>query len=277
MLLQGILRRAVVHGLIPANPVQQVAKPKQISTEAPNPLSPEQVERIRLYLLTRSWSSEKRGTGRSPWNLEWWRQRNALIVSLLAYAGFRPSEDRSLVWSDLRGNLLHVVATKTNRPRQVDVLEPLAKELAEWQLLSGRPTGRQLIIPRTVPGRWTKNDWDNWRERVYRPAAKFVLGPDADGSHPYRPYRLRSSFVSLLLWAGEDLPYVADQAGHSVATLARHYAGVLRELRGKPRVPAAEAIREARASIGTELTGSPVSRERVPDGTQIGRNAEAGA
>jgi hypothetical protein len=66
MLLQGILRRAVVHGLIPANPVQQVAKPKQISTEAPNPLSPEQVERIRLYLLTRSWSSEKRGTGRSP-------------------------------------------------------------------------------------------------------------------------------------------------------------------------------------------------------------------
>jgi integrase len=210
-------------------------------------------------------------------NLEWWRQRNALIVSLLAYAGFRPSEDRSLVWSDLRGNLLHVVATKTNRPRQVDVLEPLAKELAEWQLLSGRPTGRQLIIPRTVPGRWTKNDWDNWRERVYRPAAKFVLGPDADGSHPYRPYRLRSSFVSLELWAGEDLPYVADQAGHSVATLARHYAGVLRELRGKPRVPAAEAIREARASIGTELTGSPVSRERVPDGTQIGRNAEAGA
>ena len=75
------------------------------------------VERIRLYMLTRSWSSEKRSTGRSPWSLEWWRQRNALIVSLLAYAGFRPFEDRSLMWSHLRGNVIYVVATKTNRPR----------------------------------------------------------------------------------------------------------------------------------------------------------------
>jgi hypothetical protein len=96
-----------------------------------------------------------------------------------------------------------------------------------------------------------------------------VLGPDADGPYPYEPYRLRSSFVSLQLWAGEDLPYVAEQAGHSVATLARHYAGVLRELRGKPRVPAAEAIREARASVGTDLTGSLASSDRVQTGTQI--------
>jgi len=64
-----------------------------------------------------------------------------------------------------------------------------------------------------------------------------------------RPYRLRASFVSLLLWAGEDLPYVAEQAGHSVATLTRHYAGVIRELRGQRRVPAEEAIRRARATV----------------------------
>ncbi len=61
--------------------------------------------------------------------------------------------------------------------------------------------------------------------------------------------RLRGSFVSLLLWAGEDLTYVAEQAGHSVATLARYYAGVVKELHGQPKIPAAEAIREARERI----------------------------
>jgi hypothetical protein len=43
--------------------------------------------------------------------------------------------------------------------------------------------------------------------------------------------------------------YVAEQAGHSIATLARHYAGTLRELETKPRVPAAEAIRQAREEV----------------------------
>lgn len=74
-------------------------------------------------------------------------------------------------------------------------------------------------------------------------------GDDGGVTSDLRPYRLRASFVSLLLWAGEDLPYVAEQAGHSVATLARHYAGAIRELRGQPRVPAEEAIRRARDEV----------------------------
>jgi hypothetical protein len=64
------------------------------------------------------------------------------------------------------------------------------------------------------------------------------------------PYRLRGSFVSLLLWEGRSLTYVAEQAGHSVATLANHYAGVLRELEGQPKTSAADAIRGARDQQG---------------------------
>ena len=80
---------------------------------------------------------------------------------------------------------------------------------------------------------------------MYRPASL------ADGvTGDMRPYRLRGSFVSLLLWAGEDLTYVAEQAEHSVATLARYYAGVIKELHGQqPKIPAAEAIRLARERI----------------------------
>jgi len=47
MLRQGILRRAVVRGLIPVNPAQLVDKPKQTPIQLPQPLSPVTVEGIR--------------------------------------------------------------------------------------------------------------------------------------------------------------------------------------------------------------------------------------
>ena len=84
MLLQGILRRATVQGLILMNPVQAVPKPKQPPTRVPQRLSPETVERIRAHMLT-MWWGPKRGAGRSAEELQCWRVRNATIVSLLAY------------------------------------------------------------------------------------------------------------------------------------------------------------------------------------------------
>jgi len=68
-----------------------------------------------------------------------------------------------------------------------------------------------------------------------------------------RAYRLRHSFVSLALWEGQSLTRVAEQAGHSVATLARHYAGVIEELEDQPQIPAADAIRRARETAGGQL------------------------
>lgn len=243
MLLQGILGRAVVRGLIPGNPVQSVRKPKLPPTQPPQPLAPETVERIRRNMLS-AWSSPHRGAGRPADELDWWRQRNALIVSMLAYAGLRPVEDRGSTWADLRPRTLHVVASKTGRTRDVDLLAPLAEDLAEWRLLCGRPVTNQLIIPTVDGDAWKRHDWQNWRRRVYRPAA-IAAGVTGD----LRPYRLRGSFVSLLLWEGRSLAYVAEQAGHSIATLARYYAGVIKELEDQPRIPAEEAIRHARAQV----------------------------
>jgi integrase len=59
------------------------------------------------------------------------RQRNALIVSMLAYAGLRPIEDRACTWGDLRARTLHVFATKTGRARDVNLIALLAQDLAE--------------------------------------------------------------------------------------------------------------------------------------------------
>lgn len=227
LLLQGILRRAVVRGLIPANPVQVVDKPHTPPRAWPEPLAPVTVERIRARL----------------------RQRDATLVAILAYAGLRPGEATTARWGDLTDGTLRVLASKTERERHVHILEPLARDLAEWRMASGRPDDRALIMPRPTGGEWTREDWANWRRRIYQPAA-VKAGVTGD----LRPYRLRGSCASLMLYEGRSLAWVAENDGHSIATLAKHYAGVLRDLEGKPRVSAEQAIREAREQVRLRRT-----------------------
>jgi hypothetical protein len=87
--------------------------------------------------------------------------------------------------------------------------------------------------------------------------------------------------VSLLLWEGRSLTFVADQTGHSVATLAKHYAGVLEELEDKPRTLAADAIRTARNELRcaqpvrtaeTDPTAAPPAKSPIPKWTMLGSN-----
>jgi integrase len=208
MLLQGILRRAVVRGLIPTNPVSAIDKPRQPSTKRPQPLAPLIVETIRAGMSL----------------------CDATLTSLLAYGGLRPDEATATQWEDLGSGILHVHAGKTERDRVIDLLAPLAQDLREWRIAQGRPRDAALIFPRQGGKEWQLHDWQNWRRRIYQPAA-VAAGVTGD----MRPYRLRGSFVSLLLWEGRSLTYVAEQAGHSVATLAKHYAGVLRELESQPK------------------------------------------
>jgi integrase len=235
MMLQGILRRAVV----PGESVSVVDKPRQPPTRRPDPLAPITVERIRSQLT----------------------QRDAALVSLLAYAGLRPDEATKARWGDLRERTMHVYASKTERARTIKLLQPLAQDLAEWRTASGRPTGSALIFPTHDGDEWQLHDRQNWRRRIYQPAAKRA-GVTGD----LQVYRLRASFVSLLLREGHSLTYVAEQAGHSVATLAKHYAGTLDELKDTPRTPAAEAINAARRQLKcaqsvrthpTEANGEP--------------------
>jgi integrase len=202
LLLSAILRRAVVRGLIPSNPVAVVDKPKTPPLAPRRPLAPATVERIRAQL----------------------RPRDAALVSLLAYGGLRPGEATTARWADLAERSLYVRPQKTSRERYVRLLSPVVQDLAEWRLQSGRPADRALIfaceqVPqsrRRATVEWQRHDWQNWTKRTYQPAA-IAAGVEGD----LRPYRLRGSFVSLLPWSGMDLVEVADQAGHSVATLAK--------------------------------------------------------
>ena len=160
--------------------------------------------------------------------------RGAVLVSMLAYAGLRPHEACGLRWSDVKERTLIASAAKTRRRRSVRLLDPLAQDLREWRLQSGRPDDDQLVFGMTA------NQFSAWRRGEWRDAL------DAAGLDYQRPYVLRHSFASLLAHEGRSLPYIARQLGHSVATCAETYQHVMDELEDAPRISAEAAIRDAR-------------------------------
>jgi integrase len=235
-LLQGMLRRAVVWGRIPSNPVTPIRKPAQKPTRTVKPIAPATVEEIRRLFLARG------------------RLRDATLVSVLAYAGLRPGEALGLRWGDIGERTIlvdraaalgEVKGTKTGKRRSVRLFAPLAADLAEWHLASRRPDETALVFPRKDGRVWTDEDWRNWRQRVFAPVATSV------GLDRFRPYDLRHSFVSLLFAEGRTVIEVAGQAGHSPAMALATYGHVIEELEGaEPRL-AEEVIREARAGTGS--------------------------
>jgi integrase len=225
-MLQSLLSHAVVEGHLDHNPARPVRKPRQVRERKVDPVPPELVERMRADFLHRG----DRGS--------------ALIVCLIAYGGLRTlSEIRELELRDVGAKAMRVNARKTHRMRTVDLLRPLADDLAVWidTLPSSSPTAP--VVPRFDGKALLETDWRNWRRRIYRPAALRV------GLIAPRPYDLRHSFVSLLIWEGRSVAEVAEQAGHSVETCSRDYVHVFKEYDAARRVTAAEQIVRARASI----------------------------
>ena len=100
-------------------------------------------------------------------------------------------------------------------------------------------------------------DWDNWRERTFRPAAGAAGLPASaeDGPKRVRPRDLRSSFATLLIYEGQPPQYVARQLGHSPATLLADYARVWEDFDPSQRIDAEEQIRRARARSSVATGG----------------------
>lgn len=226
--LQSIPRFAVVEGRIEFNPVAAVTKPRVRRSRQVEPVPPATVEHLRGLL----------------------NDRDATIVSVLAYAGLRPQEALALQTAGRHRPQAPRAAEERRRPapavhedpprRAVDLLAPLAADLAEWRLASGIRSGLLFPTPAGEPRR--KHDWDNWRNRSFKPAARRV------GLASPVPYDLRGSFVSLLAWEGRTMLDVARQAGHSVEICDRHYAGIFESLDPTERTSAETAIRAARES-----------------------------
>jgi len=221
MVLQGILRRAVVRGLIPANPLTVVGKPRQPPTRRPEPLSPATIERVRAQLS----------------------QRDATLVSLMAYAGLRPDEATKARWRDLGERTLHVHASKTERSRTVDVLAPLVRTSPSggWPA-AARPTARSSARPTTA----TNGGFTTGRTGAVASTSR-RRRRRGDG----RPSRLPASrLLRVAAAVGGAQPHLRRRAGRPQRRHAREpQRGALKELEDEPRIRAVEAIRAARAEI----------------------------
>lgn len=86
---------------------------------------------------------------------------DALLVSVLAYAGLRPGEALALTWGDVGERTLRVDKslslgeereTKTRRDRSVRLLKPLADALKAMRVALGRiPSASERIFPLDPP------------------------------------------------------------------------------------------------------------------------------
>ena len=260
VLLQGVLQRAVEWGHIPANPAKAVRKPAANRVRAVRPLSPLTIEQIRSELIVAG------------------RNGDAALVSVLAYSGVRPGEALALTWEHVRERTLlversnsdgEIKPTKTGQRRTVRLLRPLAADLAEWRLASGRRAQAGLVFPNGTGGPWRETDWRNWRKRVYRPAAR------ASGVSGSRPYDLRHSFCSLLIYEGASVVEVARQLGHSPTMTLGTYGHVFEEFEGSARVSAEEQIRRARDKLVSVLCPSGRPDRGRSNKTPAKRKADA--
>jgi len=261
--LSSVLRHAAESEAIPGNPLSIVRAPRSQQRDAVEPLSPAAVEAIRAVLLSpppRDVSAAHPGQRARrhyelppPGSPQTWR-RDALIVSLLAYAGLRPGELRALKLGVVQpGTILVQLAanpdgsvkpTKTGQKRSVRLLGPLAQEIREYRLASGRPPNSALLLTGDDGRPWDKTDWQMWRADRWGPACR------AAGRDPVpRPYDLRHSFASLLLAEGRQPLYVARQLGHSFPVLLSTYAHLIEEYAASPHAIDAEAeLTKARAA-----------------------------
>lgn len=197
--------------------------------DVPRPFEPREIERLRAALST----------------------RDAVIVSLLAYAGLRPGEVLSLRWSDVGHGRIRVDGrrqtvrrgTSVQALREVRLLRALATDLAAWKTRAGVASDDELVIPGPEGGPWNDAAWSEWRRLRFFPAADAAGLPEGT-----RPYDLRHTFVWLLLREGSSVVDLARETGYSPLTALRLYRGLAERAETAGHRLAPEAIAVARAA-----------------------------
>jgi integrase len=262
--VSAVLGKAVEWNRIPTNPAATIRKPPAKRKRVVEPISPEQVERLRAHTMVLDYSSSARELVVST---------DSLLIVLMAYAGLRPGETLALTWGDVGSQSISVTKavalgevgdTKTRRDRTVPLVAPLRNdleslhELRSYGAVEGArdfPDDDRPIFERSG-GPWKDHDWRNWRKRVWQPAcAKIGLGQLTLEPRRYvgpRPYDLRHSAASLALAAGTSPLEVADMLGHGPQVLFSTYAHVIAELRGQAPASADERISAAREKVASE-------------------------
>ena len=194
-LLRQIMNHAVATGHIALNPTRRTRKnPRPRLTRF---LSAEEI--VRLHEALDQCVAERPA-----------RARQADIIRLLLFTGARKSEIKNLRWSEVDGDTLRLIDSKTG-PRTV-YLSADARAVIERQERGFGP----FVFPSPVnPGKPCGRDFRLW-PRVREQA----------GLSGVRLHDLRHSYASQAVMKGVPLPVVARLLGHRGATMTLRYAHV---------------------------------------------------
>lgn len=156
------------------------------------------------------------------------------IVATLALAGPRVTElcqldNRDI---DLAKARIHIRDAKTEAGvRTVDIQPRLLAELTSYR---AQRTRESMDAPAFPTRAATRRNKDNVRLRVIAPVLRRANELRAAGGEPpirahLTPHTFRRTYISFMLAAGYDLPYVQDQVGHrDPTTTLAIYAQVIR-------------------------------------------------
>jgi integrase len=123
-IVSGVLQRAFEWGRIPSNPMRAVRFPSNKRAREIRALPPATIEAMRAAS----------------------QPRDAILISVLAYAGLRPGEALALPWTRIGERTISVHASKTGRRRSVRLLAPLGEDLGAWR--EERPAAAiELVFP----------------------------------------------------------------------------------------------------------------------------------
>jgi integrase len=198
-----------------------VKKPEAKRARKVTPLTVEQVEKMRHWMLANR------------------TRTDATMLSILAYAGLRPGEALALTWAHVT-TTLHVERavslgeirqTKTGVVRFVPIVAALADDIEAFRAEAADTSPEALLFPSPAgTGKpWSNDDWQNWRRRVFRPAAEAI------GLEGVRPYDCRHTYVSLRIHQRDTAVEIAHDVGHAPTMTFDTYAHVINEYRGRER------------------------------------------
>ena len=162
---------------------------------------------------------------------------------------------RRIVYAEknVDGHIVPGSKTGEDRARSVTLLAPLRRDLLAFRLAAGNPPDDALVLPQADGRPWRLHDYKNWQrpavktERSRRAASIFAAAATAIGRPDATPYFLRHTYASLRLAEQRlSLQEIAEEMGHTVEVLARTYAHVISEYRGRGPIAPDALITRAR-------------------------------
>jgi integrase len=203
-ILHRIFAVGVEYEIVEKNPVRMEGRPGDIPERGAQPFSASQLDKL------------KQAAG-----------PDLFIFLLLRWTGMRGSDIVGLTWADIRFDRREI--ERVTQKRRKPVIIPIHSELLfalEAEFDQRSPESGEQVLPQTREhGRMT-------RPRLYQRCKAMGRRAGIEDAHPHR---FRDTFAVDMLARGATPYDVAKLLGDEIATVEKHYAPFVRELRERVR------------------------------------------